>query len=189
VRNGLQTINYHIEALELGELPENLLIIGGGYVGLEMAQAFRRFGSKVKVVDRNNRLMPQEDDDVAEALQSLFEAEGIELVLKAHIKRACGKSGESVRILIEKNGNGARKTLEGSHLLVAAGRVPNTKGIGLELAGVELTDRGYIKVDERLEMTAPGVWAIGEAAGSPQFTHVSVDDFRVVHAVSPVANA
>lgn len=172
----------HIEALELGELPENLLIIGGGYVGLEMAQAFRRFGSKVTVVDRNNRLMPQEDDDVAEALQSLFEAEGIELVLKAHIKRACGKSGETVRILIEKNGNGSKKALEGSHLLVAAGRAPNTKGIGLELAGVELTDRGCIKVNERLETTSPGVWAIGEAAGSPQFTHVSVDDFRVVHA-------
>ena len=172
----------HIEALELGELPENLLIVGGGYVGLEMAQAFRRFGSKVTVVDRNHRLMPHEDDDVAETLQSLFEAEGIELVLKAHIKRASGKSGESVRILVEKNGNGAKKTLEGSHLLVAAGREPNTNSIGLELAGVELTDRGYIKVNERLETTAPGVWAIGEAAGSPQFTHVSVDDFRVVHA-------
>jgi pyruvate/2-oxoglutarate dehydrogenase complex dihydrolipoamide dehydrogenase (E3) component len=172
----------HVEALELDEVPEHLLIVGAGYVGLEMAQAFRRFGSKVTVIDRNHRLMPREDDDVGEGLHSLFEDEGIELVLKAQIKRVSGKSGESVRVLVEKNGNGSKKTLEGSHLLVAAGRVPNTRGIGLEVAGVALTDRGYIKVNERLETTAPGVLAIGEVAGSPQFTHVSVDDFRVVHA-------
>jgi pyruvate/2-oxoglutarate dehydrogenase complex dihydrolipoamide dehydrogenase (E3) component len=171
----------HVEALELDEVPEHLLIVGAGYVGLEMAQAFRRFGSKVTVIDRNHRLMPREDDDVGEGLHSLFEDEGIELVLKAQIKRASGKSGESVRVLVEKNGNGSKKTLEGSHLLAAAGRVPNTQGIGLEVAGVALTDGGYVKVNERLETTAPGVLAIGEVAGSPQFTHVSVDDFRVVH--------
>jgi pyruvate/2-oxoglutarate dehydrogenase complex dihydrolipoamide dehydrogenase (E3) component len=91
-----------------------------------------------------------------------------------------GKSGDSVNVVIEQNG--ADKTLAGSHVLVALGRTPNTKGLGLELAGVELTDRGYIKVNERLQTTAPGVWAIGEVAGSPQFTHISVDDFRVVHA-------
>jgi pyruvate/2-oxoglutarate dehydrogenase complex dihydrolipoamide dehydrogenase (E3) component len=181
---GLADVNplTHIEALELGELPETLLIVGGGYVGLEMAQTFRRFGSKVTVIDRNNRLMPNEDDDVADALRDLFEAEGIELLLNVHVKRASGKSGESVKILVENNGNGAKKTLEGRHVLVAAGRAPNTQGIGLDMAGVELTDRGYIKVNERLETTAPGVLAIGEVAGSPQFTHVSVDDFRVVHA-------
>ena len=160
--------------------PEHLLIIGGGYVGLEMAQAFRRFGSKVTVIDRNDRLMNREDDDVVEALQDLFDDEGIGVVFKARIKSVSGKSGDSVRIVAE-DGNGAEKTLEGSHLLVAAGREPNTQGIGLELAGVELTDRGYIKVNERLETTAPGVWAIGEVAGSPQFTHVSLDDFRVVY--------
>jgi pyruvate/2-oxoglutarate dehydrogenase complex dihydrolipoamide dehydrogenase (E3) component len=172
----------HIEALELDDLPDHLLIVGGGYVGLEMAQAFRRFGSKVTLIDRNDRLMHREDDDVTEALQSLFEADGIDLVLKARIKHISGKSGESVGTLVEKNGNGAKKTLEGTHLLVATGRAPNTQGIGLDLAGIELTDRGYIKVNERLETTAPGVWAIGEVAGSPQFTHVSVDDFRVVYA-------
>ena len=101
------------------------------------------------------------------------------MVLNATVKRISGESGQSVRIVIEQHG--VEKTLEGSHLLVAAGRAPNTDGIGLELAGVELTDRGYIKVNQRLETTAPGVWAIGEVAGSPQFTHVSVDDFRVVH--------
>jgi pyruvate/2-oxoglutarate dehydrogenase complex dihydrolipoamide dehydrogenase (E3) component len=171
----------HIEALELDEVPEHLLVIGGGYIGSEMAQAFRRFGSKVTLIDRNERLMYREDNDVTEALQSLFEAEGIDLVLNGRIKQVSGKSGKSVRILVEPTGNGAANPLEGSHILVASGRTPNTQGIGLELAGVELTDRGYIKVNERLATTAPGVWAIGEVAGSPQFTHVSVDDFRVVH--------
>jgi pyruvate/2-oxoglutarate dehydrogenase complex dihydrolipoamide dehydrogenase (E3) component len=169
----------HIEALELDEVPEHLFVIGGGYIGLELSQAMRRFGSKVTIIDRNDRLMHREDDDVTEALQSLFEDEGIDSVLNARVKRVSGRSGQSVRIVIEQRG--VERTLEGSHLLVAAGRAPNTGGIGLELTGVELTDRGYIKVNERLETTAPGIWAIGEVAGSPQFTHVSVDDFRVVH--------
>jgi pyruvate/2-oxoglutarate dehydrogenase complex dihydrolipoamide dehydrogenase (E3) component len=169
----------HIEALELDEVPEHLFVIGGGYIGLELSQAMRRFGSKVSIIDRNDRLMHREDDDVTEALRGLSEDEGIELVLNARVKGVSGRSGKSVRIFIEQKG--VEKTLNGTHLLVAAGRSPNTDGIGLELAGVELTDRGYIRVNERLETTAPGVWAIGEVAGSPQFTHVSVDDFRVVH--------
>ena len=169
----------HIEALEVDQLPEHLLVIGGGYVGLELAQAMRRFGSKVTVLDRNNRLMNREDDDVSEALQDLFQDEGIEIVLKAKLRRVSGRSGQSVTLVIEQGGQ--EKTLQGSHLLLAAGRTPNTEGIGLDLAGVEFTDRGYIKVNERLATTAPGVWAIGEVAGSPQFTHVSLDDFRVVH--------
>jgi pyruvate/2-oxoglutarate dehydrogenase complex dihydrolipoamide dehydrogenase (E3) component len=169
----------HIEALELDEVPEHLLVIGGGYIGLELSQAMRRFGSNVSVIDRNDRLIHREDDDVTEAVQNLFEDEGIDIVLNATLKRISGKSGQSVKMVVEQRG--VEKTLLGSHLLVAAGRTPNTEGIGLELAGVELTDRGYIKVNKRLETTAPGVWAIGEVAGSPQFTHVSVDDFRVVH--------
>jgi pyruvate/2-oxoglutarate dehydrogenase complex dihydrolipoamide dehydrogenase (E3) component len=169
----------HIEALELDQVPKHLLVIGGGYIGLELSQAMRRFGSKVTMIDRNDRLMHREDDDVIEALQKLFQDEGIDLVLNATVKRVSGKPGQSVRMVIEQRG--AEKTLEGSHLLVAAGRSPNTDGIGLELAGVELTNRGHIKVNERLETTASGVWAIGEVAGSPQFTHVSVDDFRVVY--------
>jgi pyruvate/2-oxoglutarate dehydrogenase complex dihydrolipoamide dehydrogenase (E3) component len=169
----------HVEALELDELPEHLLVIGGGYVGLELSQAMRRFGSKVSLIDRNDRLLHREDDDVTEALQQLFKDEGIDLVLNARIKSVSGKSGQSAKIVIERNGKQIH--LEGSHLLVATGRAPNTGGIGLELAGVETTATGYIKVNERLETTAPGVWAIGEVAGSPQFTHVSLDDFRVVH--------
>jgi pyruvate/2-oxoglutarate dehydrogenase complex dihydrolipoamide dehydrogenase (E3) component len=172
----------HVEALELDEVPARLLVLGSGYVGLEFAQAMRRFGARVTVLGRSSQLLPGEDDDVSEGLRRLFEDEGIDLVLNANVKRISGKSGESVRILLEKNGNGTQKTLEGSHLLLATGRTPNTQGIGLESAGVELTESRYIKVNEHLETSAPGVWAIGEIAGSPQFTHVSIDDFRVVHA-------
>jgi pyruvate/2-oxoglutarate dehydrogenase complex dihydrolipoamide dehydrogenase (E3) component len=170
----------HIEALELDEVPEHLLVLGGGYVGVELSQAMRRFGSKVSVIDRNKRLMSREDEDVCEALRSLLEDEGINILLNARIKSVSGKSGDSVNIVVEQNGT--EKVLEGSHVLVALGRIPNTEGLGLELAGIELTKHGYIKVNERLQTTAPGVWAIGEIAGSPKFTHISVDDFRVVHA-------
>ena len=168
----------HIEALELDEIPEHLLVLGGGYVGLELSQAMRRFGGRVSVIERNDRLVHREDEDVTDALRSLFEDEGINIVLNAKVKRVSGKSGKSVSIVIDQNG--AEKTLEGTHLLVAEGRTPNTEGIGLDLAGVELTDHGYVKVNERLETTAPDVWAVGEVAGSPHFTHISVDDFRVV---------
>src|SRR5437588_3341052 len=170
----------HIEALELDEVPEHLLVVGGGYVGVELSQAMRRFGSKVTIIDRNGRLMSREDPDVCEALCSLLADEGIDILLNARIKQVSGKCGDSVSVVVEQNG--IEKVLKGSHVLVATGRYPNTEGLGLALAGVELTDRGYIKVNERLQTTAPGVWAIGEVAGSPQFTHISVDDFRVVHA-------
>jgi pyruvate/2-oxoglutarate dehydrogenase complex dihydrolipoamide dehydrogenase (E3) component len=168
----------HVEALELDVVPEHLIVLGGGYVGLEFAQAMSRFGSKVTLIDRNRRLIHAEDDDVTEGLQSLFEDEGIDVVLNAKLKSVTGLSGQSVSVTIEQHG--AEKSLEGTHILVAAGRVPNTREIGLELAGVELTEKGYIKVNERLETTAPGVWAVGEVAGSSQFTHISEDDFRVV---------
>jgi len=169
----------HIEALELDRIPGHLIVLGSGYIASEFSQAMRRFGSKVTIVARSERLLHREDEDVSGTLQDLFVDEGIDLVMNAEIKRISGKSGESVRVVIEKDG-GAR-TIEGTHLLVALGRVPNTTGIGLEQAGIEVTDTGYIKVNERLQTTAPSVWAIGEVAGSPQFTHVSVDDFRVVH--------
>jgi pyruvate/2-oxoglutarate dehydrogenase complex dihydrolipoamide dehydrogenase (E3) component len=168
----------HIEALELDQVPKQLIVIGSGYVGLELSQAMRRFGSKVTVIDRNAHLLNSEDDDVTSGLAALFRDEGIDTVMSARVKRISGKSGDSVTVVVEQEGK--EKTFVGSHLLVAAGRRPNTENIGLELAGIELNDRGYIKVNERLETTAPGVWAIGEVAGTPQFTHVSVDDFRVV---------
>jgi pyruvate/2-oxoglutarate dehydrogenase complex dihydrolipoamide dehydrogenase (E3) component len=168
----------HVEALELAEVPGHLIVIGGGYVGLEFSQAMRRFGSKVTVIDRNDRVLHKEDDDVTETLANLFHDDGVDTVLNARVARVSGKSGAAVTVVVEQGG--AEKSITGTHLLVASGRRPNTENIGLELAGIELTAQGYIKVNERLETTAPGVWAIGEVAGSPQFTHVSVDDFRVV---------
>lgn len=168
----------HIEVLELDEIPEHLLVFGGGFIGMEFAQAMRRFGSRVTVIERNERLAHTEDEDISEGLKSLFEDEGIELVFKVHVTRISGDSGKAVQIFMEHEGT--EKVLEGTHLLVATGRTPNTDGIGLELAGVELTDRGFVKVNERLETTAPGVWAVGEIAGSPQFTHIAFDDFRII---------
>jgi pyruvate/2-oxoglutarate dehydrogenase complex dihydrolipoamide dehydrogenase (E3) component/uncharacterized protein (DUF302 family) len=168
----------HVEALELDVIPEHLLVLGGGFIGLELAQAMRRFGSRVTILDRNQRLAHQEDEDVSAALHDLCRDEGIELEMSARVTSVEGKSGQSVKLRVVQ---GESETiLEGTHLLVATGRTSNNKGIGLELAGVELTNHGYIKVNERLETTAPDVWAIGECAGSPQFTHIAFDDFRVV---------
>jgi pyruvate/2-oxoglutarate dehydrogenase complex dihydrolipoamide dehydrogenase (E3) component len=168
----------HIEALELDRIPEHLLVLGGGYVGLELSQAVRRFGSRVTVIERHARLVHREDQDISEALHELFKDEGIDVVTGARVTRVEGKSGESVKL--RANRDGPEIVFEGTHLLAATGRTPNTDGIGLELAGVETTERGYVKVNERLETTAPGVWAVGDCAGSPHFTHISFDDFRIV---------
>jgi pyruvate/2-oxoglutarate dehydrogenase complex dihydrolipoamide dehydrogenase (E3) component len=168
----------HIEALELDQVPPHLLVLGGGYIGLELAQAMRRFGSEVTIVERNDRLAHREDLDISAALAELCKDEGINVVTGAHITKVEGKSGEHVKL--HGTCNGSELILEGSHLLVASGRKPNTENIGLELAGVETTGRGFIKVNERLQATVPGVWATGDCAGSPLFTHISFDDFRVI---------
>jgi pyruvate/2-oxoglutarate dehydrogenase complex dihydrolipoamide dehydrogenase (E3) component len=164
----------HVEALDLDHLPDRLIILGGGYVGLELAQAFRRFGSRVTVVERNGALIHREDPDVTEAVEGLFRDEGIDVRTGTAVTRVEGRSGRSV-LLHESNG-----AIEGTHLLVAGGRIPNTDGIGLEAAGVETDGRGHVKVNERLQTTAEGVWAVGDCAGSPYFTHIAEDDFRVV---------
>ena len=153
-------------------------MLGGGYVGIEMAQAFRRFGSRVTVVEPGPHLMSREDADVAEEILGLLADEGVEVLTGAKPVKVAGTSGDTVTLTV-RTGNG-EETVAGSDLLVATGRVPNTAGIGLELTGVSLDPRGFIRVNERLETDAPGIWAIGECAGSPQFTHISVDDFRIV---------
>jgi len=168
----------HIEMLELDYLPQHLIVLGGGYIGLELAQAMCRFGSRITIVDRNDRLANREDEDVSAGLEQLCRDEGIELLMNATVSLVEGTSGQSVKLHVRQGDS--NKVIEGTDLLVAAGRTPNTDGIGLELAGVELTDQGYIKVNERLETTEPNVWAIGECAGSPQFTHIAFDDFRII---------
>jgi pyruvate/2-oxoglutarate dehydrogenase complex dihydrolipoamide dehydrogenase (E3) component len=168
----------HIEALELDHLPRHLIVLGAGYVGLELAQAYRRFGSRVTVIERGPRLMSREDPDVVDEMQRILGSEGIQFLTTAEVLSVRGRSGEQVNVVVRTPAG--EQQIEGSDILIATGRVPNTAGIGLDEAGVELDDRGYIRVNERLEATAPNVWAIGECAGSPLFTHVSVDDFRII---------
>jgi pyruvate/2-oxoglutarate dehydrogenase complex dihydrolipoamide dehydrogenase (E3) component len=168
----------HIEALELDYLPAHLIVLGGGYVGIEMAQAYRRFGCRVTIVEPGRQLMGREDADVAEEMHGVLTGEGIEVLLNAQPANVGGLSGDAVTLTVRTDKG--EQTIEGSDLLVAVGRVANAAGIGLEKAGVELNARGFVRVNERLETTASGVWAIGECAGSPQFTHASIDDFKIV---------
>ena len=168
----------HIEALELDYLPSHLIVLGGGYVGLELAQAYRRFGSRVTVIEHEPQLMNREDPDVADEVQRILSEEGIGFFIAAETLNVRGRSGEEVSVAVCTTSG--EQQIKGSDILAAAGRIPNTAGIGLEEARVELDGHGYIRVNERLETTASGVWAIGECAGSPQFTHVSIDDFRII---------
>src|ERR1700722_7762182 len=158
----------HVEALELDVVPEHLLILGGGYVGMEFAQAMRRLGSRVTIMERNDRLLYREDADVSKAMTQLFQDEGIVTVTNTSLGRVEGKSGKGVRL--HGSRRGSEIIVEGSHLLVATGRLPNTEGIGLESGGIKTTKKGFVQVNDRLETSAPGVWALGDCAGGPFFT-------------------
>jgi pyruvate/2-oxoglutarate dehydrogenase complex dihydrolipoamide dehydrogenase (E3) component len=168
----------HIEALELDYLPSHLIVIGGGYAGLELSQAYRRFGGDVTIIESGPQLMGREDIDVSQEMLRILSDEGIQVHVAAELLNVQGRSGDKVSLLM-RTASGEHK-IQGSDILVAAGRVANTAGIGLDETGVKVDGRGYIRVNERLETTAAEIWAIGECAGSPQFTHVSEDDFRII---------
>src|SRR5260221_3336510 len=168
----------HIEALELDHLPANLVVLGGGYSGLEFAQAYRRFGSKVTIIESGPQLMGREDFDVSREIRQILGDEGIQVLVEAELLAVHGRSGDRVSLVVRTTSGD--QNIDCTDILVAVGRVPNTAGIGLEEARVELDGRGYIRVNERLETSASEVWAIGECAGSPQFTHVSVHDFQII---------
>jgi pyruvate/2-oxoglutarate dehydrogenase complex dihydrolipoamide dehydrogenase (E3) component len=168
----------HVEALNLERLPGHLVVLGGGYVGLEFAQAMRRFGSRVTLIQHGPRLLEREDPDVAEALLELMKDEGVEVLLRAEVQSVTGRSGTGVALRVRSEGT--ERALEASDILVAAGRTPNTDRLDAARAGVELDARGYIRVNDRLQTSALDVWAMGECAGSPHFTHVGEDDSRIV---------
>jgi pyruvate/2-oxoglutarate dehydrogenase complex dihydrolipoamide dehydrogenase (E3) component len=168
----------HIEALNLERLPAHLVVLGGGYVGLEFAQAMRRFGSRVTIIQRGAQLLQREDPDVSSALLELMREEGIEVLLQTEVLKVTGKS--SAGVVLQVRADKAERQLEATDILVATGRTPNTDRLDVARAGIELDSRGYIRVNDRLQTGVPDVWATGECAGSPQFTHVGEDDCRVV---------
>ena len=169
----------HIEALDLQRRPEHLIILGGGYVGLEMGQALRRLGSRVTLIERGSQIASNEDTDVAQAILELFRDEDIDVRLNSQVVSVSGHSGDHVSLQIESRSGPGK--VEATDILVAVGRTPNTSGAGLEKAGIEVTEKGHIRVNDRLETSAQNVWAMGECAGSPYFTHVSEDDFAIIH--------
>jgi pyruvate/2-oxoglutarate dehydrogenase complex dihydrolipoamide dehydrogenase (E3) component len=179
--DGLDQVGYLTNAsiLELRELPEHLLVLGGGYVGLEFGQMFHRFGSRVTVVHRSGQILPHEDTDIAQELQRALEGEGIRFILNAKATRV-EKSDDQVVLTLEATSG--HNAVRGSHLLVATGRRPNTDDLGLESAGVEVTREGFVRVNNRLETNVPGVWALGDVKGGPAFTHISYNDFQIVYA-------
>jgi len=168
----------HVEALELDYLPQHLIVIGGGYSGLELAQAYRRFGCDVTIIESGPQLLAREDIDVAREMRRILGGEGIQVLVEAELIQVRGRSGD--KVTLSARTPSGEQSIDGSDILVAAGRIPNTSGIGLKEAGVELDGRSYIRVNGRLETSAPDVWAVGECAGSPQFTHISEDDFRII---------
>ena len=166
--------------MELDEVPERLLVLGGGYVGIEFAQMFRRFGSEVTVVQRGTQLLAREDADVAGAVAEILREDGVEVLLGTEAQGV--RQDESGGIQLAVDGPDGEGTLSGSHLLVAAGRPPNTDLLNLEAAGVETDKRGFVRVNERLETNVPGVYALGDVKGGPAFTHVSYNDYQVIEA-------
>jgi pyruvate/2-oxoglutarate dehydrogenase complex dihydrolipoamide dehydrogenase (E3) component len=166
--------------MELDRVPEHLVVLGGGYIGLEFAQMFRRFGSRVTVIQRGSQLLPLEDEDVAEAVLGVLQEDGVEVLLQAEARSAERLEDGGARVTV-RTARGDR-TVVGSRVLLAAGRVPNTDRLDPRAAGIDTDAKGYIRVNERLETSAAGVYALGDVKGGPAFTHISYDDFRVIRA-------
>jgi len=176
---GIDSVPYltNSEMMEVDFLPEHLVVLGGSYLGLEFAQMYRRFGSAVTVIEQAPRLVSKEDEDVSEAVREILENEGIRVVTGAADMRF-GKAGEGVRIALGDSGSAREVTA--SHLMIAAGRIPNTDDLGLEAAGVDADERGFIAVDDRLATSVEGVWAMGDCANGIGFTHTSYNDYEIV---------
>ena len=182
---GLETVDYLTNAsiMELREVPEHLLVLGGGYIGLEFGQMFRRFGSQITVVQRSGQILPREDADVAAELQKALESEGIRFLLNAQanrVQKPVSKSKDG-RVSLAVDGSDGPTEVAGSHLLVATGRKPSTDELDLDKAGVETDQGGFIKVNGRLETNVPGIWALGDVKGGPAFTHISYNDFQIIY--------
>jgi pyruvate/2-oxoglutarate dehydrogenase complex dihydrolipoamide dehydrogenase (E3) component len=178
---GIETVPYltNSSMMIVDFLPEHLVILGGSYIGLEFGQMYRRFGSRVTIIQRDARLIPREDEDVSQAIREILEEEGIRILTDADVTRVENRHGEvAIRVAI----SGEFAEVVGSHLLVAAGRRPNTDDLGLERAGVETDARGYIKVDGQLRTNILGVWALGDCNGRGAFTHTSYNDFEIIEA-------
>ncbi|MGB6384081.1 MAG: mercuric reductase [Terriglobales bacterium] len=169
----------NISIMELDAVPDHLLILGGGYIGLEFGQIFRRFGSRVTIVEPGSQLLTHEDPDIAEEVTKIFQQDGIEVLLNTEAIRVRQADG-AIRLDLDVDRQVASTTLAGSHLLVATGRVPNSDTLNLAAAEIETDDHGFIKVNDRLETTASGVYALGDIKGGPAFTHISYDDFRII---------
>jgi pyruvate/2-oxoglutarate dehydrogenase complex dihydrolipoamide dehydrogenase (E3) component len=176
---GLADIDFiHSENwLEKTELPKHLAIIGGGYIGLEMGQFYRRMGSRVTVIEESGQIATREDEDVAQALQELLESDGVEFQLNSQVKQVSSLNADLMLMIERKDGP---QQLEASHVFVATGRKPNTDQLGLETIGVEVSDDGIVEVNERLATNVKGIWAAGDVRGGPMFTHTSWDDYRVL---------
>ncbi len=177
--DGLNDVPYlnSTSIMELDTVPEHLLVLGGGYVGLEFGQLFRRFGSRVTVVQHGSQLLDHEDSDIAEEVAKILQQDGVDILLNATANRV-SRTGASIRLEVQQQGGSV--SLDGSHLLVATGRTPNSDTLNLAAAGVQTDNRGFINVNGRLETSAPGIYALGDIKGGPAFTHISYDDFRII---------
>ena len=175
---GLRDIPYldHVTLLDLNELPRHLIIVGGGYIGVEFAQAFRRLGSEITLIESGTHILSREDEDVADAVECILEQEGVKILRHARAARCEGRGGD---IAVEVTGHGE---VVGSHVLLALGVKPNTDRLGIERAGIELTDKGHIKVDDRLQTSVEGVYALGDVNGRGAFTHTSYNDYQIIAA-------